>query len=241
MGWIKAAYISGQVEQHKTTIIRAAKRHALLLSTTLRYLRGPPKKELSAITKTKRFAFANGNMNRNWKLVLFTDRKKFQFKYPGVRVGSGKCLKGLEEHLASQVNHATCANIYAGLSPYGMTQAQEGAGTKGLRTVFKSKKGMDAKNITSAEYETVMTKTLLPGGRRLFSQGGGQAMWFFQQDNDPAHRLASSHLKAWNAKHASSVQLLKNWSPNSPDFNPIENIWGVNGRQNPEDGLQELD
>jgi hypothetical protein len=80
-----------------------------------------------------------------------------------------------EEHLASQVNHAACVNIYAGLSPYGMTQAQEVAGTKGLRTVFQSKKGMDAKNITSAEYETVMMKTLLPGGRRLFSQGGGQS------------------------------------------------------------------
>jgi hypothetical protein len=51
-------------------------------------------------------------------------------------------------------------------------------------------------------------------------------MWFFQQDNDPAHRLASSYLKAWNAKHASSVQLLKNWPPNSPGLNLIENIWG---------------
>jgi hypothetical protein len=37
-------YKNGRVPKvlHKTTIIRAAKRHALLLSTTLRYLRGPP-------------------------------------------------------------------------------------------------------------------------------------------------------------------------------------------------------
>lgn len=211
---------------HKSTIIRAAKRHASLLGSSLRYIRGPPKKELSSITKAKRLAFANANLRRNWKLVLFTDRKKFHFKYPGVKVGSGKWLKGSEEHTASQVNHASTINIYAGLSPFGMTQAHEVAGTKGLKTKYKNKKGKDAKNITSEEYETVMKETLLPGGRALFSQGGGHAMWVFQQDNDPAHKPASNHLKTWNNNHGSSVQILQNWPPNSPDLNPIENVWG---------------
>jgi hypothetical protein len=67
---------------------------------------------------------------------------------------------------------------------------------------------------------------LLPGGRRLFSQGGGQTSWVFQQDNDPAHKHASTHLKVWNSKHGASVRLLENWPPNSPDLNPIENVWG---------------
>jgi hypothetical protein len=167
-------YKDGRVTKvlHKTSVIRAAKRHASLLGTLLRYLRGPPRKELSANTKAQRLAFAKANIRTNWKLVLFTDRKKFLFKYPGVKVGPGKWLKGSEEHLASQVNHAGTVNIYAGLSPYGMTLAHEVAGTKGLKTPFKNKKGQGAKNITSEEYETVMKVTLLPGGRRLFSQGG---------------------------------------------------------------------
>ena len=104
--------------------------------------------------------------------MLFTDRKKFLFKYPGVKVGPGKWLKGSAEHLASQVNHAGTVNIYVGLSPYGMTLAHEVAGTKGLKTPFKNKKGQVAKNITSEEYETVMKVTLHPWGRRFFSQGG---------------------------------------------------------------------
>jgi hypothetical protein len=195
----------------------------------LRYMRGLPRKELSTTTKAKRLVFAKAKRKTNWKLVLFTDRKKFSFKYPGVKVGSGKWLKGSEEHLASQVNHAGTVNIYAGLSPYGVALAHEVAGTKGLKTPFKNKKGLDARNITSEEYAAVLNDTLLPGGRRLFSQGGGQAVWVFQQDNDPAHRLASSHLKAWNDKHGSSVQLLQNWPPNSPDLNPIENVWGWMG------------
>ena len=211
---------------HKTSVIRAAKRHAALRGTRLTYLRGPPKKELSPLTKAKRLAFAKANVKTNWKLVLFTDRKKFGFKYPGAKVGPGKWLKGSEEHLASRVNHAGTVNIYAGLSPYGMTLAHEVAGTKGLKTPFQTNKGKEAKNITSEEYESVMKTTLLPEGRRLFSQGGGQASWTFQQDNDPAHTLASIHLRAWNRKHGSSVQFLQNWPPNSPDLNPIENVWG---------------
>ena len=211
---------------HKTSVIMAANRHAALLETDLRYLRGPPRKELSSATKTKRLAFAKANLKTNWKLVLFTDRKKFSFKYPGVKVGNGKWLKGSEEHIASQVNHASTLNIYAGLSPYGMTLAHEVAGTKGLKTPFKNRKGQAARNITSEAYEMVMKETLLPGGRRLFSQGGGLASWTYQQDNDPAHKHASSHINASNNLHGSSVKFLPNWPPNSPDLNPIENFWG---------------
>ena len=211
---------------HKCTVIRAAKRHAALLGIPLRYLRGPPRKELSPTTKVKRLAFARANKKTNWRLVLFTDRKKFSFKYPGVKVDPGKWLKGSEEHIAPQVNHAGTVNIYAGLSPYGMTLAHEVAGTRGLATPYKNKKGMGAKNITSEEYAAVLKETLLPGGRRLFSQGGGQASWTFQQDNDPAHKPAIKCLKAWNNQHGASVQFLGNWPPNSPDLNPIENVWG---------------
>jgi len=211
---------------HITSVIRAARRHAALLGTPLRYRTGPPEKELSKATKAKRIAFAKANERQNWRLVLFTDRKKFAFKYPGVKVGPGKWLKGSERHQACQVNHAGTVNIYAGLSPYGMTLAHEVAGTKGLKSPFKNKKGQGAKNITAQEYETVLNKTLIPQGTTLFSQGGGHSSWTLQQDNDPTHRLAGSHLRAWNTNHAASVQLMDNWPPNSPDLNPIENVWG---------------
>jgi len=211
---------------HRSSITRAPRRHAALLGTTLKFCTGPPKKELSENTKAKRIAFAKANMKLNWKLVLFTDRKKFGFKYPGVKVGPGKWLKGSEKHQAAQVNHAGTVNIYAGLSPYGMTLAHEVAGTKGLKSPYKNMNGQGAKNITSQEYEIVLKGTLIPQGTTLFSQGGGHSSWTLQQDNDPTHRLAESHLRAWNSKHAASVKLMKNWPPNSPDLNPIENVWG---------------
>lgn len=221
-------YKEGVVERvlHKTTVIRAARNHAALAMTNLKYAQGPPKKELSPATRQKRLAFAKENTRMNWGLVLFTDRKKFAWKYPGVKVDQGKWLKGSEKHEVATVNHAHTVNIYAGLSPYGMTLGHEVAGTKGLKTSFFNKKGQQAKNITAQEYENVMFTTLLPEGRRLFTQGKGVASWVFQQDNDPSHKLAPSHVKSWNAKHGGSIKLLGAWPPNSPDLNPIENIWG---------------
>jgi hypothetical protein len=37
----------------------------------------------------------------------------------------------------------------------------------------------------------------------------------------------------YNTQHGTSIQLLGGWPPNSPDFSPIENVWGyVQGKVN---------
>ena len=115
-------------------------------------------------------------------------------------------------------------NVYAALTPKGMTAVHVVAGTSKHSSPFTTKQGKPARNITAGEYQVVMHKTLLPEGNRLMGGALGSA-WVFQQDNDPTHRAAPQIVLAYNKAYGSSITVLANWPPNSPDLNPIENVW----------------
>lgn len=209
---------------HKNTVIRSAKQYAQTNGYAIFAARGKPRKQLSADTKRKRLAFAKANRTRTWGTVMFTDRKKFLFTYPGARVRPSQWLRKGEIRQAATVNHALGVNVYAGISRYGITKCHVVAGTSKHKTTFTNKKGGIAKNITAAEYSDVLQSTLLPEGKRIFSvQSIGT--WTLQQDNDPTHKGAPAVVTAYNHKHMSSIGFLANWPPNSPDLNPIANVW----------------
>ena len=208
----------------KATIIRAAKRVGEQKGETLVARRGRPAVRLSEKTRAQRLRFAKAHRKTNWGTFLFTDRKKFLLRYPGARVLAVQWLRKGEQHRVSHASKPAYINVYAGLCKHGVTSIRVVAGSSGERSEHKNKKGQPARNITAAEYAAVVKDTLLPGGRRLFSRAG-VASWTLQQDNDPTHRAAGPVIKEWNRKHNSSVKLLENWPPSSPDLNPIENLW----------------
>jgi transposase len=208
---------------HNSTIIRHAKRAAAAPGKPLQVVRGLPAKQLSQDTIKKRVAFATKNKWRRWDNVMFTDRKKFNFYYPGVPVKPQKWVIKGERWRAPRVNHAQVLNVYAGIGKKGIARAHIVAGTSKHISKFLNKAGQVSKNITAAEYEAVVRDTFLPAGGRLF----GSRSWVLQQDNDPSHKKAAlKALAAYNKKNNSNIQLLPNWPPNSPDLSPIENVWG---------------
>ena len=209
---------------HKSTVIRSAKQYARTHGYGIFAARGKPRKQLSADTKQKRLAFAKANRTRTWATVMFTDRKKFLFTYPGARVRPTQWLRKGATRQAAMVNHAQGVNVYAGISRYGITKCHLVAGTSKRKTKYTNQKGGTAKNITAAEYSDVLQSTLLPDGRRIVSMRS-IATWTLQQDNDPTHKKAPTVLATYNHKHTSSIGFLANWPPNSPDLNPIENVW----------------
>ena len=208
-----------------TTLSRHAKAQATADGTSIMAKTGKPVKALTEQNKDKRLAFCKANARRNWGRVMITDRKKFLFSFPGTSVKRVQWLRKGEQRQAYRPNNPMVVNMYAGITKHGVTKAHLVTGTSKHKTTYKNKQGQPAKNITSAEYEDVVTNTFLPEGARIFT-AAGMSGWILQQDNDPTHKAASARaLNAWNENRRASIELLENWPPNSPDLSPIENAW----------------
>jgi transposase len=209
---------------HKSTVSRAVHKEAERADRPVTVHRGQPDKQLTTDTKQKRLAFAHANLCRDWSNVMFTDRKKFLFKYPGSKVQPVRWVYKGQKPQAYRVNNPQCVNVYAGITKQGVTSCRLVAGTSQLKSQYKTRQGQLARNITQQEYCDVLLKTLLPDGSRLLGRTARHT-WVLQQDNDPAHRAAPKVVEQGSKGHTSACQLLANWPPNSPDLNPIENVW----------------
>lgn len=209
----------------RTTLVRHAKAVAKANGAPIHAVQGAPKKELTRQTKQQRLQFCKRNLRRTWKNVMFTDRKKFYFFYPGVKINKVSWVRKGQRRTALKVNHAMCVNLYAGITPFGPTKPHLVAGTSKMKVSFTNQKGVQARNITTAEYEQVMM-TLLKEGKKLFG-AQGITSWVFQQDNDPAHKRACLKvMEGWKkGANGCHVSLLPQWPANSPDLSPIENVW----------------
>lgn len=213
---------------HKSTVIRAARRAAVAQGKKLWVQKGKPPKLMTQATMEKRLAFAIAHRNTNWATVLFTDRKKFLFRYPGSEVQPYLWTLGSassSRRAVWQPNRPLALNLYGGISKYGVTKPHVVTGSSKHTSTHTNQKGQPARNITAGEYREVLTTTLLPEGKKLFSTAGVSS-WTFQQDNDPTHRSASQVVTQWGNSKGSNVAVLPNWPPNSPDLNLIENLWG---------------
>lgn len=160
----------------------------------------PSKPFLNATHKARRLRFAAKFRRQNWRQVLFSDEKTFElFAHPHNQYIWTK--SAAEVPANPTVKHPPKLHVWAGMAYHGKTELYFFTGC------------MDA-----AFYKGILEERLLPDAQRMF----GARPWLFQQDGDPKH--TSDLVQAWLRQNVRFIAK-GDWPANSPDLNPIENLW----------------
>lgn len=115
-------------------------------------------------------------------------------------------------------------HVYGAITQFGSTKLVFATGTTGLqKQYFKvSSKGQKqwCAGVCAQEFQDIMSKHLVPQATAILT-AAGHSPPVFLIDGAPCHTARDT--KAFLTREG--ITIITGWPPNSPDLNPIENVW----------------
>jgi transposase len=178
---------------------------------------------LNPATKQRRLAFAklHQDAKTNFCATMAIDSCIFRLDRVGGKNGVWQLVGSHDDGQPSYVKQGSL-HVYAGITAWGKTPLVFASGTTlGAQRKYYSTKGTVLKGVGAAEFQDILEHKLVPAAEDIFDAVGLHA-WQLLMDRAPAHAATST--QEWLQRNGVSV--VQGWPGNSPDLNPIENLWG---------------